>query len=181
MEVSENNTIKKESEEKWYALYTRPRAEKLVYKRLVDIGIETFLPIQKTLRQWSDRKKIVEKPLIPSYIFVKTKSKFFPTVYNTDGVVSFIRFEGKPVCVTQREIDNLRLLVDSNADIELSSEKFEKGEQVKVTTGPLNGLTGELISSGDKKKVLVRIESLDKNIVVTIHTAFLAKVHQKDI
>ncbi len=181
MEVSDNNTIKKSNEEKWYALYTRPRAEKLVFRRLIEIGIETFLPLQKTLRQWSDRKKTVEKPLIPSYIFVKTKSKYFPNVYHTEGVVSFVRFEGKPVCVTQREIDNLRILVDSNADIELSDEKFEKGEYVKVTTGALNGLTGELISSGDKKKVLVRIESLDKNIVVTIHTAFLTKLPRKDI
>ena len=133
------------------------------------------------MRQWSDRKKIVEKPLIPSYIFVKTKSKYFPSVYNIDGVVSFIRFEGKPVSVTQKEIDNLRLLVNSDADIELSSEKFERGEHVKVTSGALNGLTGELISSGDKKKVLVRIESLDKNIVVTIPVAFLTKIPRKDL
>lgn len=58
------NAIKKNnSEEKWYALYTRPRAEKLVYQRLVEASIETFLPLQKTYRMWSDRKKLVERPL----------------------------------------------------------------------------------------------------------------------
>ena len=75
------------SEEKWYALYTRPRAEKLVFQRLVEAGIETFLPLQKTYRMWSDRKKLVEKPLLSSYIFVKTNSKNFPIVYKTNGVV----------------------------------------------------------------------------------------------
>ncbi|MBA4322955.1 MAG: antitermination protein NusG, partial [Odoribacter sp.] len=82
--------MKNTEEEKWYALYTRPRAEKQVYQRLTDAGVETFLPLQKTFRQWSDRKKMVEKPLLSSYIFVKTKSKKFPVVYKTPGVVKFV-------------------------------------------------------------------------------------------
>jgi len=63
-------------EEKWYALYTRPRAEKLVFQRLIEEGIETFLPLQKTYRMWSDRKKLIEKPLLSSYVFVMTNKKF---------------------------------------------------------------------------------------------------------
>src|SRR5450759_1963923 len=78
------------SEEKWYALYTRPRAEKLVYQRLVEEGIETFLPLQKTYRMWNDRKKLVEKPLRSSYIFVKTNKKNFRRVYKVNGIVKFI-------------------------------------------------------------------------------------------
>jgi transcription antitermination factor NusG len=67
-------------EEKWYALYTKPRAEKLVHQRLIEVEIEAFLPLQKTIRIWSDRKKMIEKPLLSSYVFVKTKTKFFPQV-----------------------------------------------------------------------------------------------------
>jgi transcriptional antiterminator RfaH len=176
IEVSEkNNGNGKVNEDRWYALYTRPRAEKLVYKRLVELGLETFLPLQKTIRQWSDRKKVVEKPLISSYIFVKTRSKFFPTVYKADGVVKFVSFEGQPVSITQREIDILKLLINSDAEIEVTSENFEKGQLVEVTTGSLNGLTGELISDGGRKRMLVRIEVLDKNIVVDIPIAFLRR------
>jgi transcriptional antiterminator RfaH len=72
--------LRKKEENKWYALYTRPRAEKQVYQRLTEAGVETFLPLQKTYRMWSDRKKLVEKPLLSSYIFVNTKSKHFPEV-----------------------------------------------------------------------------------------------------
>ena len=90
---NEKKTIKNIGlEEKWYALYTRPRAEKLVYQRLVEAGIETFLPLQKTYRMWSDRKKLVEKPLLSSYVFVKTNKKSFQKVYKTNGVVKFISF-----------------------------------------------------------------------------------------
>jgi transcriptional antiterminator RfaH len=164
------------SEEKWYALYTRPRAEKLVYQRLVEVGIETFLPLQKTYRTWSDRKKLVEKPLLSSYIFVKTNSKNFPQVYRTNGVVKFISFEGHPVSIPQNQIDNLRLLINSNAEIEVSSENFAPGDNVTVVTGALIGLTGELIKIGGKKRVVVRIDRLDQNLILTIPKAFLRKI-----
>jgi transcriptional antiterminator RfaH len=171
-EINKNNS----SEEKWYALYTRPRAEKLVFQRLVETGIETFLPLQKTYRMWSDRKKLVEKPLLSSYIFVKTKSKNFPKVYNTIGVVRFISFEGQPVSIPQRQIDNLRLLINSDAEIEVSSENFAAGDNVEVITGSLIGLTGELIKIGKQNRVVIRIDRLDQNLILKIPIAFLRKM-----
>jgi transcription antitermination factor NusG len=175
--LQEQKTIKnKVSEDKWYALYTRPRAEKLVFQRLVEEGIETFLPLQKTYRMWSDRKKLVEKPLLSSYIFVKTNNKCFPKVYKTNGVVKFVSFEGQPVSIPQNQIDNLRLLVDSDAEIVVSSEKFDPGDNVEVISGSLIGLTGELIRIGSKNRVVVRIDRLDQNLILKIPRAFLRKV-----
>jgi transcriptional antiterminator RfaH len=167
---------KKIDADRWYAIYTRPRAEKLVYQRLVEAGIETFLPLLKTYRQWSDRKKLVEKPLLSSYIFVKTKAKFFPVVFKTNGVVKFITFEGQPVSIPQNQIDNLRLLVNSDADIEVTSDKFEKGDNVEVIAGAMIGLTGELIETGKNKRVIIRIDKLDQNILLTIPLTFLKKI-----
>ena len=164
------------SEEKWYALYTRPRAEKLVFQRLVEEDIETFLPLQKTYRMWSDRKKLVEKPLLSSYIFVKTNSRNFPRVYKTNGVVKFISFEGQPVSIPQNQIDNLRLLINSDAEIEVTSEKFAPGDNVEVVNGSLIGLTGELIKIGSKNRVVVRIDRLDQNLILKIPKGFLKKV-----
>ena len=168
-----NNSI---SEEKWYAVYTRPRAEKLVFQRLEEESIETFLPLQKTFRVWSDRKKLVEKPLLPSYIFVRTNKKNFPRVWNITGVVKFVSFEGNPVSIPQNQIDNLRLLINSNANIEVSSDKFETGDNVQVINGSLIGLTGELIKIGTKNRVIVRIDRLDQNLILKIPKAFLKKV-----
>jgi transcriptional antiterminator RfaH len=168
--------LKNKEENRWYALYTRPRAEKLVYQRLVEINVETFLPLQKTYRIWSDRKKLVEKPLLSSYIFVKTKSKHFPVVYKIPGIVKFVTFEGHPVPIPQKQIDNLRLLINSDAEIEVTSEKFETGDNVEVVSGSLIGLTGELITVGTKKRVVIRIDKLNQNIVLKIPVAFLRKI-----
>jgi transcriptional antiterminator RfaH len=167
---------KNTEEEKWYALYTRPRAEKQVYQRLTENGIETFLPLQKTYRMWSDRKKLVERPLLSSYIFVKTRSKFFPDVYKTQGVVKFVTFEGHPASIPQKQIDNLRLLINSDEEIEISSEKFEQGDNVEVVNGALIGLTGELIKIGSKNRVVVRIDRLDQNLILKIPKTFLKKI-----
>jgi len=164
------------SEEKWYAIYTRPRAEKLVYQRLVEVNIETFLPLQKTYRKWSDRKKLVEKPLLSSYVFVKTNPKGFPVVFKTMGVVKFVTFEGLPVSIPQNQIDNLRLLINSDAEIEVSSEKFAPGDSVEVINGSLVGLTGELIKIGSHNRVIVRIDKLDQNLILKIPRTFLRKV-----
>ncbi len=163
-------------QDNWYAVYTRPRAEKQVYLRLVEAGIETFLPLQKTYRVWSDRKKLVEVPLISSYIFVKTKAKAFSVVTKIFGVVRFLTFEGKKAPIPQKQIDNLRLLIDSDAEIEVTTEKFEQGDNVEVVTGSLIGLTGELIKFNGKKRVVVRINNLDQNILVKIPSAFLKKI-----
>ena len=161
---------------RWYAVYTRPRAEKLVYSRLIEIDVESFLPLIKTVRKWSDRKKVIEKPLISSYLFVKVRKKEFPRVFTILGVVKFISFEGQPVPIPQKQIDNLKLIVNSDAEIEVSGEAFAKGDNVEVVTGSLTGLTGELILIGGKKRVIVRIDRLDQNIIVTIPVTFLKKV-----
>lgn len=168
--------LQSKEEEKWYALYTRPRAEKQVYQRLVENHIETFLPLQKTYRMWSDRKKLVEKPLLSSYIFVKTKSRYFPAVYKVLGVVKFVTFEGHPASIPQKQIDNLRLLINSDEEIEISSEKFDKGDNVEVVAGALAGLTGELIRIGSKNRVVVRIDKLEQNLILKIPKTFLKKI-----
>jgi transcriptional antiterminator RfaH len=167
---------KNNDEAKWYAIYTRPRAEKQVYQRLVESGIETFLPLQKTYRKWSDRKKLIEKPLLSSYIFVRTNSKSFPEVYKTNGVVKFVTFDGHPASIPPKQIDNLRLLINSDAKIEISSVKFATGDSVEVINGSLIGLTGELIRIGSHNRVVVRIDRLDQNLLLKIPKAFLRKV-----
>jgi transcriptional antiterminator RfaH len=161
---------------KWYAIYTHPRAEKLVNERLIEIGVETYVPLQKTYRQWTDRKKLIEKPLLSSYVFVKVIPVDFPKVYKIIGVVKFVSFEGQPVAIPQKQIDNLRLLIDSKAEVEVTTEKFDKGDNVEVITGSLKGLTGELIKTGRKKIVIIRIDKLEQNIIVTIPVSFLRKV-----
>jgi transcription antitermination factor NusG len=91
-------------------------------------------------------------------------------------VVKFISFEGQAVSIPQNQIDNLRLLINSDATIEVSSEKFATGDNVEVINGSLIGLTGELIKIGSKNRVIVRIDRLDQNLILKIPKGFLRKV-----
>jgi transcriptional antiterminator RfaH len=171
-----SSQIKKQVDPKWYAIYTNPRAEKQVRDRLLEAGVEVFLPLQKTYRMWSDRKKLVERPLLSSYVFVKVVPLEFPKVYQASGVVRFVTFDGQPASIPQNQIDNLRLLINSDTEIEISSEKFEKGDNVEVVRGSLVGLTGELVKMGTHSRVIVRIDRLDQNLIVNIPMTFLRRL-----
>lgn len=161
--------------DRWYAFYTQPRAEKKVAERLKEAEIEYYLPLIKTLQQWSDRKKMVEKPLINSYIFVKTHQHLLREVLNVHGVSRYISFEGKPAAIPDYQIENLRLLVNSDENIEVTGERLATGDPVEVTHGALRGLSGELIKFGSRNKVVVRLDKLDINFIITIQKAFLKK------
>jgi transcription antitermination factor NusG len=166
---------RKDSTKKWYAIYTRSRSEKKVYCRLMESGVESFLPLYKTMRQWSDRKKLVEMPLLNSYVFTKLAIPSYELILQTEGAVKFVSFEGMPVPIPQKQIDNLILLINSRAEIEKTSRNFKPGQKVIVTLGPLKGLTGELVRTGNQNRFLMRIEHIRQNLLVNIPIDLLAK------
>ena len=176
--VMEETPAHKKPERAWYAVYTNSRAEKRVSDRINEMGIETFLPLQKTLRQWSDRKKLIEKPLISSYVFVRAIPKEFFSIRTTDGVVKFIMIQGKPVPIPEAQITNLRILCGSDAEVTLSSDVYAKGDKVEVIVGSLTGLRGELIRVGRKHKVVIRIIQPGMNLTVDIKSNAIRKLEK---
>ena len=163
-------------EKKWFALYTKSRSEKKVHQALVDKSIECYLPLEKKLKLWSDRKKWVEEPFIRSYVFVLIEEEKIQQALNTPGVVTVIRFGGKPAVVQEDHIKLIKSILSSNEDYELSTETFEPGEKVEVERGSLKGLYGEMVHHLNKYKVLVRIESINQNILIRINPSYLKKV-----
>ncbi|MGE0089957.1 MAG: UpxY family transcription antiterminator [Bacteroidales bacterium] len=161
---------------KWFALYTKSRSEKKVNEELLSKGLVTYLPLEKKLKQWSDRKKWVEEPFIRSYIFVNIEPKNLDKALHTPGVVKVIRFEGKPAPIQEKQIEIIKSILNSNENYEVSSESFEPGEKVKVEEGLLKGLEGELVYHLNKYKVLVRIGTINQNILIRINPSYLKKV-----
>lgn len=170
------NHLRMKTGPKWYAVYTNPRAEKQVRDRLIEAGVEVFLPLQKTYRQWSDRKKRIEKVLLSSYVFVKIIPLDFSKVYHVQGVVRFVTFDGQPASIPQVQIDNLRLLINSDTEIEITCGKLDRGDNVEVIRGSLIGLKGELITTGSNNRVVVRIDRLDQNLIINIPVSFLRRI-----
>lgn len=129
----------------WLVIYTTPRAEKKVNERLLNQGIETYLPLQKVIRQWSDRKKKVSVPLFNSYVFVRVNQQEYLKVLQIPGVTRFIYYLGKPAIVRPIEIDNIRKFLSRTLTSDI---KFEINKKVKITDGPLNGKSGTIKQIG---------------------------------
>ena len=111
MPKSQNNT------KKWLALYTRPRWEKKVHALLEEKGIESYCPLNKVRRQWSDRVKVVEEPLFKSYVFVRVDEGERTAVRLTSGAINFIYWNGKPALIREKEIDTIRKFLDGDFSI----------------------------------------------------------------
>jgi len=153
----------------WYAVYVKSRAEKKAQSELQINEIETFLPLQRKLRQWSDRKKWVEIPLISGYLFVKISRKEYDFVLQSNYVVSYVRFEGTAAVIPDNQIDYLKLMLQQdNLDIEITRESFEPGQMIEVIAGPLIGLRGKLVRIKGKNKVAVELEQLGYSALVEI-------------
>ena len=161
------------SRAKWYAAYTKSRTEKKVFEELQQNGIEAYLPLQRKLKQWSDRRKWVEEPLLRCYIFVKIDMGDYYRVLNTRGVVRYITFEGKAVPIPENQIEVLRKIVATEADVEVTSDRFAPGDKVKVVGGPLLGLEGEMVDFRGSRRVMVRFDQLGQHLLVSIPAGFL--------
>jgi len=161
----------------WYAVYVRSRAEKAVYESFIEQGFEAFLPLERKLRKWSDRKKWVDVPYINSYVFVKSSEKEYYDVLNTFNVVRYVTFEGKAAIIPEWQIDAMRKIVSSKESFHFSSHHFQKGEKIVIESGALVGYAGEVIHDSDgKKKVLIRIEQIGYSLVVEMDILEVKKV-----
>ncbi len=163
-------------EKKWYAVYTKSRAEKKTALEIGDSGIEVYLPLQKTIRRWSDRKKKVEVPLIRSYIFVKIAGKDYYKVLNTNGVVSFVKFSGKPASIPEWQIQNLKILLGSGKSFKISMEDFHEGDLVTIKTGVLNGIKGRIAKIRGRNKLVISLDALEFSLTISIHPALVELV-----
>ena len=151
---------------KWYPVYTNPKAEKKAHQALVIKGIETYLPLRRQLKQWSDRKKWVDEPLIKSYLFVYITPAEQTEVLMTKGIARFIYFGGKVASMPDQQIEDLKLLMASAVDIDITEENLLQGEKVKIKAGALKGMVGEIISYRSQKQLILRLENLGCSVVI---------------
>src|SRR5215204_4641763 len=146
-------------EKKWYAIYTKPRWEKKVDKLLAEKGVESYCPVQKIQRQWSDRKKIVEEPLFKSYVFVRIADEEQTVLRMVNGVVNFVYWMGRPAVVKDKEIQIIRQFLNEYENVEATQATIEAGNKVVVQSGILMGKTG-VVKQVLNKKVEVYLESI---------------------
>jgi len=155
----------------WYALYVKSRHEFVAFSGLIRKGAEAFLPSIKRFRHWKDRRKLVEFPLFPGYLFVhiQPNPEEFLNVLKSGGVVSFVSLTpGYPTPVPFSEVTSLKLMVESGKELNIYSS-LEEGSSVRVKRGPLKSAEGILNEKDDQSMFLVNIKLLGRSIGVKIH------------
>jgi transcription antitermination factor NusG len=159
------------SEANWYALYVKSRHEFVVSGELHRKGVETYLPSVTKLRQWKDRKKQVEVPLFPGYLFVHIAPdpEEFSKVIKTRGTVTFISLNpGHPTPLSPEEVSSLKILLESGEEVDIYPQ-LKEGAPVRVRRGVLKGAEGILAKKHDQSVFVVSIELLGRSVGVKIY------------
>ena len=147
----------------WLVAYVQSCLEKKTAQRLAAMGIECYLPVQSEIRQWSDRRKRVDRLVIPMMIFVHVTPQERPLPLSLQAVSRYmvLRGESTPAVIPDEQMDRFRFMLDYSPEaVEMCSAPLAPGDAVKVIKGPLAGLEGELITVNGKSKVAVRLDML---------------------
>ena len=148
----------------WFVIYTKSRNEKKIAELLQKNGVESFCPLVKLKKNWSDRKKIVETPLFNSYVFVNVSEKDRNVVFNVPGVIRYLFWLKKPAIVKDSEIESLKAVLNDTMD-SFSIENYQNGDTIKISEGVFKGLDG-VIEKQSNNKLHVILENVGIKITL---------------
>ena len=148
---------------RWLVAVVRIYHEKKTSERLTKMGIENFIPIQQEVRQWSDRRKVVDRVLLPMMLFVHVNPQEQKEVLTLSAISRYmvLRGESTPAVIPDQQMLRFKFMLDySDETICMSESPLAPGEKIRVIKGPLTGLEGELVNVNGKSKVAVRLTML---------------------
>jgi transcription antitermination factor NusG len=156
----------------WYAVYTKHQHEKVACDFLLRKGFEVFLPLYSATRRWKDRKKVVQLPVFPCYLFLQANLERKIDILRAPGVFNLVESGGRACEVPQSDIDGIRKIVQSSARTEPHA-MLKSGEYVRVSQGPLAGLEGVLTRMKGNYRLVLSVEVLQKGIAVEVDLAMV--------
>lgn len=159
----------------WYAVYTRPKWEKKVASLLEEEGIECYCPLNKVLRQWSDRKKIILEPVFKTYVFVKVEEAKKWDLKKIPGILNFVYWLGKPAPIKDQDILTIRRFLNEFKDVQVE-QQLQLNEKVKIKQGALMDYKGILVEMSGTK-VRVRIESMGLTLSAVVEKKNVEKIN----
>jgi transcriptional antiterminator NusG len=161
------------AEERWYAVRTKPRHEKVVARLLEIKGYEQLLPQYTTRKKWADRVKEITLPLFPGYVFCRFDARCRVPVLNTPGVVDIVRVAKEPAPVNEEEIKALKRVIGAGLTC-IPLPNIESGERVKIGFGPLAGVVGTIIEVKNNRRLVLSVSLLNRFVLVEVDGEMLA-------
>ena len=145
---------------------------------LTEKGLESYCPLNKVRRKWSDRVKVVEEPLFKSYVFVKVNDEDRSKVRMTNGAINFVYWDGKPAVIKEREIAAIRRFLDEYEHVEARQVEIKVSQRVRITNGTLMDKEGKVLDVRHKT-AKVAIDSLGYILVAYIERSKLTSAQPK--
>ena len=164
------------TDNKWYALYTKPRWEKKVHRALQLKGVESYCPLNKVRKKWSDRIKVIEEPLFKSYLFVRLDEADKTEVRYVDGVLNFVYWNGKPAVVKDEEIVEIKKFMSEYEDVQVKRIDVKPADKVVINQGVMMGSSGMVSRVLSNNIVEVIIDSLGLALTAKFDKQKLDKV-----
>jgi transcriptional antiterminator RfaH len=154
---------------KWFILYTRPNQEIKVAEQLKEINISCFCPTVTIFKQYSDRKKKLLKPVLPSYVFVFIEEEKRNDVFSVFGIVRYMFWLGKPATVRESEIELMKQHLNGIYQ-SVSLTKFTRGQLYKISEGVFSGRIGKVVET-QKNKIKLELQSLGMIVTLRLKAA----------
>jgi transcription antitermination factor NusG len=151
----------------WHAVRVKPNCEWVAASSLSSKGLEHYLPVHRQEKRWSDRNKIVERPLFPGYVFCRFNLGWKVAVLSTPGVLHVVSFGGVPALIEPAEIDAIRAVVTSGLAVE-PWPYVENGERVRIERGPIAGVSGVVLDSKPGRRLVVSVTMLRRSLAVEV-------------
>jgi transcription antitermination factor NusG len=156
----------------WYALRTKSRYENTVASHLFARGYESFLPLYKCRRRWSDRSKEIELPLFPGYVFCQFNSLDRFPILSIPGVVHVVGVGRTPVSIDESEIAAIQAAVKSGLHRQ-PCPFLEIGDRVRIEHGPLCGIEGILLGFRGNQRLVLSVTLLQRSVAVQVDEAWV--------
>jgi len=151
-------------EKKWFVVYTRPQQELKVAGQLSAMGITNYCPTITLVKQYSDRKKKVTKPLLSSYVMVELEEKERNKVFACTGIVRYLFFLGKPAVVPANQINLMQDHLNGVYN-DFNVTTLSVGDSHTITQGPFSGVTGKVVETNNTK---VKLELASLGMQITL-------------
>lgn len=166
-----------DTEPRWFAIHTRSKSEKYVHRILTRKGIRSYVPLQRLLRRYTRSTRMVEKPLINCYVFVRIIKAEYIAVLETEHVAGFVKFNKSLIAIPEAEIDLLRrITLEEGLEVEAIPGSLEAGDPVEIRAGGLMGLRGYIVKEEGRRRFQVLLERLGYSLLMTVDSAFLEKI-----
>lgn len=166
-----------ETEPRWFAVHTRSKSEKFVQRMLTKKGVHAYLPLQKLMRRYTRSTRMVEKPLINCYVFVRIAKEHYLPVLETENVAGFVKSSKDLRSIPEAEIEILRrITLENGLEVSVKPGIFSDGEPVEITAGNLIGMRGRIVKTEGTRKFQIELLTLGYSLLISVDGAFLGKL-----